>query len=89
MLVDALLLVAIVAILLLPSVPQPFPFGDGSAPILSLRTGVLGLVWYAGALLLVNRFARPVIVAFTGRLLLQSLGLFTVVINLIAFWLAS
>lgn len=89
-LIDALLLIAIVALLHLPSVAQPFPFGDGSAPIMSARgSGAIALLWYATALVLVNRFARPVIVAFTGRLLLQSLGLFTVVINVIAFWLAG
>jgi ubiquinone biosynthesis protein len=90
-LIDALLLVAVVAVLHLPSVPQPFPFGADRAPIFSFLegTGVLALLWYAIALVLVNRFARPVIIGFTGRLLLRSLGLFTVVINVIAFWLAS
>ena len=39
--------------------------------------------------MLVNRFARPVLVALTGRLLFSTLGLFVVVINAFALWLTS
>ena len=39
--------------------------------------------------MLVNRFARPVLVALTGRLLFSTLGLFVVVINAVALWLTS
>jgi ubiquinone biosynthesis protein len=89
-LVDAVILVAVILVLSVPSVPQPFPWGDGSASIIGFRgAGAIAVIWFAVALVLVNRFARPVIVALTGRLLLQSLGLFTVAINVIAFWLAS
>ena len=36
-----------------------------------------------------NRFARPVLVALTGRLLFSTMGFFVVIINAIAIWLTS
>jgi ubiquinone biosynthesis protein len=38
---------------------------------------------------LLNAFIRPLIVLFTGRLLIRSLGLFLIVINAILLWLLS
>jgi ubiquinone biosynthesis protein len=88
--VDALILVALVLLLSLFSVSQPFPFGPDSAPILELRgAGIVGFVVTGAVLVLVQRFVRPVIVAFTGRLLLSTMGLFVVVINAIVIWIAS
>ena len=89
--VDVLILLVIVLLLGIISVPQPFPFGTGSQPIVQIRedAGIIGFVSWAAILVLVNRFARPVIVALTGRLLFTSLGFFVVIINAIAIWITS
>ena len=88
--VDAIIALAVILVLSLISVGQPFPFGTSSAPILALRgAGVVGFVTWAAILVLVNRFARPVLVALTGRLLLRTLGVFVVVINAIALYIAG
>jgi ubiquinone biosynthesis protein len=88
---DAVLLAFIVLLLGAISVAQPFPFGgSGNVPIVALvGAGLIGFVSWAAILVLVNRFARPVLVAFTGRLLFSTLGLFVVIINAIAIWLTS
>ena len=39
--------------------------------------------------MLVNRFARPVLVAFTGRLLFSTMGFFVVIINAVALYLTA
>ena len=89
--IDVLILLVIVLLLGIISVQQPFPFGDTTAPIIQLRpdAGVIGFVSWAAILVLVNRFARPVIVALTGRLLFSSLGFFVVIINALAIWITS
>jgi ubiquinone biosynthesis protein len=87
---DAFLLAVIILLLGLIEVAQPFPFGPSSAPIVQLRdAGLIGFVSWAAVLVLVNRFARPVLVALTGRLLFSTMGLFVVIINAIAIWLTS
>ncbi len=85
-LVDALILLALAFLLSLFNVPQPFPFGAGSAPIVA-RTdaGILAFLVFAVILGAVNRGVRPVIVAFTGRLVLATAGLFMVVITWLVF----
>ena len=88
--IDTVLLAVIVLFLGIISVAQPFPFGPGSAPIVALRgAGIVGFASWAAILVLVNRFARPVLVALFGRLLYSTLGLFVVVINALAIWLTS
>ena len=88
--IDAIIALAVILLLSLISVGQPFPFGTASAPILGLRgAGVAGFVIWAGILVLVNRFARPVLVALTGRLLLRTMGAFVVVINALAIYIAG
>jgi len=89
--IDVLILLVIVLLLGIISVAQPFPFGTSSAPIVEIRedAGVVGFISWAAILVLVNRFARPVIVALTGRLLFSSLGFFVVIINAIAIWITS
>ena len=68
-LLDAVLLLFISLVGII-SVGQPFPFGPTSVPICRLRgAGIIGFVSWAAVLVLVNRFARPILVAFTGRLL--------------------
>ena len=88
--VDAVIALGIILLLSLISVAQPFPFGTSSAPILALRgAGVVGFITWAAVLVLVNRFARPVIVALTGRVLLRTMGAFLVIINALALWITS
>ncbi len=87
---DALLLLVIILLLGWINVSQPFPFGEGSAPIVALRgAGLIGFLSWAAILVLVNRFARPVLVAFTGRLLFSTMGFFVVIINAIAIYITS
>jgi len=87
---NAILLLFIVLFLGIISVGQPFPFGPNSVPILSLRgAGVIGFLSWAAVLVLVNQFARPVLVAFTGRLLFSTMGFFVVIINAVAFYITS
>ena len=90
-LVDVVLLLAIILLLDRFTVGQPFPFGTESAPIADIRedAGIVGFLSWAAILVLVNRFARPVLVALTGRLLFSTMGFFVVIINAIAIWLTS
>ena len=88
--VDAVLLLVIILVLGVIDVAQPFPFGTGSAPIVELRgAGPIGFLSWAAILVLVNRFARPVLVAFTGRLLFSTMGFFIVIINAIAIYITG
>jgi ubiquinone biosynthesis protein len=89
-LIDAALLVAIVLVLGIIHVPQPFPFGVERAPILGFyEVDAWEVAWFAGMVVLANRFARPVIVALVGRLVLRTLGLFVIVINAVTIYLAT
>ena len=88
--VDAVVLAVIIVLLSLFNVPQPFPFGADQAPI--LQFGGVGFVPFlvAGAILVVSEhIVRPVVIAFTGRLLLSTFGLFVVIVNAIVLWAAS
>ncbi len=88
--IDAVLLALIVLVLGLFHIPQPFPFGETRAPILGFQDIQLWeIVWFGAALVLANRFARPVIVALVGRVILRTLGLFVVVINAVTIYLAG
>src|SRR5262245_4948704 len=88
--VDAVVLLTIIAILHIPTVPQPFPFGTERAHILDLRgVGLVAFVIASAILVLTQRFIRPVIVAFTGRLLLSTMGLFLVRVNALVLRIAS
>ncbi len=88
--VDGLILLVIILILGVFTVAQPFPFGAESAPIAQLRgAGVIPFLIAAAILVLAQRFVRPVIVAFTGRLLLSTMGLFLVIVNAIVIWVAA
>ena len=88
--VDAIIALGVILLLSLLSVGQPFPFGATSTPILALRgAGLVGFITWAAVLVLVNRFARPIIVALTGRVLLRTMGAFVVIINAIALWITS
>ena len=88
--IDALILFVIILLLSLISIAQPFPFGTGSAPIIGLvGAGIVGFASWAAILILVNRSARPVIVALTGRLLFSTMGPFVVIINAIAIYITG
>ncbi len=89
-LADALVLLVIILLLSIPTVSQPFPFGPDSAPILQLRgAGIVPFLVAAMFLVLTERFVRPVIVAFTGRLILSTMGLFLIAANTLVLWIAS
>ena len=88
--IDALVLFVVIVLMSIVTVPQPFPFGTGSAAILALRgAGLLAFLVAGAILVLAQHYVRPVIVAFTGRLLLSTMGLFLVVVNFIVIWVAS
>jgi ubiquinone biosynthesis protein len=88
--VEVLVLVGALFILSLVKVPQPFPFGSTWTPMfVTTGKGLPALVLTAAILLLSERFVRPVVVAFTGRLLLRTMGLFIVIVNAIVIWAAT
>ena len=88
--VDGVVVFLIFVFLSLFKVPQPFPFGAESAPIIELRgAAIVAFLFAAAILVLSQRFVRPVIVAFTGRLLLSTMGLFLVIVNALVLWVAS
>ena len=88
--VDALILLALAFLLSLFHVPQPFPFGDERVPIVArTEAGFLAFIVFAMILGAVNRGVRPVIVAFTGRLVLATAGLFMVVITWLVLQVTS
>jgi ubiquinone biosynthesis protein len=88
--IDAVILAVIVLFLGIIEVAQPFPFGPTSAPVLRIQqVGLLGFLVWAAILVLVNRFARPVLVALTGRLLFSTMGFFVVIINAIAIYITA
>jgi ubiquinone biosynthesis protein len=89
-LIDGVIILVIILFLGLFKVAQPFPFGLDSAPILQLKgAGIVPFVVTAAILVLSQRFVRPVIVAFTGRLLLSTMGLFLVIVNALVIWVAT
>ena len=89
-LVEAVIVLVTILVLSVPSVGQPFPFGPESAPILQLRGAGIPLFLLAATILVVTKhFVRPVIVAFTGRWLLSTMGLFLVIVNAIVIWVAA
>jgi len=88
--IDGLIAAAIVFVLSLIHITQPFPFGDSAAPIVQPSgNGILAYFVWGVVFALVNRIVRPVLVALFGRLLFSTLGLFVVVITAITLVLAS
>ena len=88
-LVDAASLIVIFFVLSWIEIAQPFPFGTGSAPIVQLTSGLLGILGAAAILVLAERFVRPLVIAFTGRLILSTFGLFMVIVNAVVIWAAA
>ena len=91
--VDTLILFLIGLLFSLIWVSQPFPFGTDKAQIFQpTGAGLLGYLVFSTILCLVNRGIRPILLAFTGRWLLATAGLFAIVVTwvviLITAWLA-
>ncbi len=88
--VDAIVVAMVFVLFSLVKVSQPFPFGNEQAPIFVAGQGSLPRLLIAAAILVLSqRYVRPLVVAFTGRLLLSTMGLFVVVVNMIVIWVAS
>ncbi len=89
--VDSLILFLILFVLSLLRISPPFPFGTGTpVPVVSfVGAGPIAFLVTGAILVLAQHFVRPVIVAFTGRLLLSTMGLFLVIVNAIVLWVAS
>jgi len=88
--IDALIAIAIVFLLSRIEITQPFPFGQGSAPIIRpVASSPLQWLLWAAIFVAVNRVVRPILVALFGRLIFSTLGLFVVVITALSILLAS
>ncbi len=88
--VDTIAILGAVLILRLLHVSQPFPFGTTSTPIVQFEDANLFFLVLSGLGLTVgNLVLKPVITAFTGRLILWSLGLFSVVITALILYLTG
>ena len=82
--VDSASIAAAILIATHIQIPDPFPFGAGQVPIATADNGSLVYVLLAGlALTIGNILLRPVIVAITGRLIIWSMGLFSIVVTAI------
>ena len=88
--VDTVAIVGALLLLGFISVPQPFPFGSTLVPIAHVDNGrILFLVLSGLGLTIGNIVIKPVIVAFTGRLLIWSVGLFSVVITALVLYITN
>jgi ubiquinone biosynthesis protein len=88
--VDSAAIAAAVLILGFITVSDPFPFGTGRVPIAAADNGSLAYVLLAGLGLTVgNIILRPFIVALTGRLIIWSMGLFSIVITAIVLYITG
>ena len=82
--VDSAAIAAAVIILGFITVPSPFPFGTGRVPIVQADNARIYIVLLSGlGLTIGNIILRPILVAFTGRLIIWSMGLFSVVVTAI------
>ncbi len=87
---DAAIVAAVLLLLSIIHVPQPFPFGTDRVPVVTLEgAGIVGFLLLGVSIGLVNRFIRPLIVALTGRWVLSTMGLALIVVNAIALWIAT
>ena len=88
--VDTIAIFGAIVILRLFHVSQPFPFGTTPTPIVQFEDANLLFLILSGLGLTVgNVVLKPVIVAFTGRLILWSLGLFSVIITAAILYLTG
>jgi ubiquinone biosynthesis protein len=71
-------------------VSQPFPFGDVTAPLLAWKQSpVLGVMLMAPVTAAAERLLRPALEALTGRWLVPTLGVSSVLISALTLWLAT
>ncbi len=56
-------------------------------PGITLNGSLVGVIWLALILGLINAFLRPLLKLLTCPLIILTLGLFTLVINTFVFWL--
>ncbi len=88
--VDTAAIVGGILLLGLFTVPEPFPFGADRVPIVQVDNGTLGYILLSGLGLTVgNIVVRPIIVAITGRLLIWTMGLFSVVITALVLFVTG
>ena len=80
--IDGLIAVAVMFVLSLIDITQPFPFGQDSAPIIQpVGDSILVYLVWGAIFALVNRVVRPALIAVFGRWIFSTLGLFVVVIT--------
>jgi ubiquinone biosynthesis protein len=88
--VEAAVVVLCLVLLSFVTVPQPFPFGAEWTPMFQTTgKGIPGLIVTGIFLVLSEHIVRPVVVAFTGRLLLSTMGIFIVIVNALVIWAAT
>ncbi len=88
--VQSIVVVLTLFTLSLITVPQPFPFGPDWMPMFQTAgKGIPALIVTGVFLVLSEHIVRPVVVAFTGRLLLSTMGLFIVIVNALVIWAAT
>lgn len=58
-------------------------------PGIDLRSGLVSIIWLALIFGFVNALFRPLLQFLTCPLIMLTLGLFTLVINTVLFWLTS
>ena len=89
-LADALVLLVIILLLSIPTSRSRSRSGPTARRSSSSRgAGFVPFLVAAMILVLTERFVRPVIVAFTGRLILSTMGLFLIAANTLVLWIAS
>ncbi len=88
--VDSAAISAAILILGFITVADPFPFGANKVPIATVDNGKLFYLILSGiGLTLGNMLVRPVIVAITGRLIIWSMGLFSIVVTAIVLYITG
>jgi len=88
--VDSAAIAAAIIVLGFITVPDPFPFGATRVPVIQSDSARLVYVLLSGVGLTVgNMILRPILVAFTGRLIIWSMGLFSVVVTAVILYITG
>lgn len=90
--IDSLVITATFFVLSRITIAQPFPFGPGSAPIITIgwsEWAIVQLIITGASLTIIYAVLRPLLVLLTGRLLLWSLGTFQIVVVAIVLAIAA
>jgi ubiquinone biosynthesis protein len=91
-LIDTVALLVAILVLSRIEVAQPFPFGTGTAPVITILDQAhfwLAMVATGAILTVTYSILRPAIIMLTGRLLLWSMGLFQIVVIGIVLWVVG